>query len=234
MTIPHTHIYLTAPSEHKRIRWAVLNEQIPGKVKEREVNMAYAVLVLDYREISNYQMNTWGFKSLVSNSLSGSVQPICYRVRDQHTHTYTSVCIYTNMFGLSILWDHRVYTPARHQTHQTHAHMLIYPPTMWPPASLSLISSLKSIRAHWSDASAWINKTCCLVLLLLTRAHTQQKAEMTRPHIALLHTNMLLKMAKRMLKLPYEWVSLQWRWNLLLRNTVLSKNFYVPAWQWSS
>lgn len=72
--------------------------------------------------------------------------------------------------------------------------MLIYPPTMWPPASLSLISSLKSIRAHWSVASAWINKTCCLVLLL-TCAHTK-KADTTRPHIALLYTNMLLKMAK--------------------------------------
>lgn len=39
-------------------------------------------------------------------------------------------------------------------------------------------------------------------------ANTQQKAEMTHLHIALLYTNMLLKMAKSMWIPPYEMVSL--------------------------
>lgn len=126
MTIPHTHIYLTAPSEHKRIRWAVLKEQIPGKLKEREVNMAYAVLVLDYREISNYQMNTWRFKSLVSNSLSGSVHPICYRIRDQHTHTHIHFCVHlhTYVWALHLVRSQSLYSCKASDTNTcTHAHI---------------------------------------------------------------------------------------------------------------
>jgi len=152
-------------------------------------------------------MNTWRFKSLVSNSLSGSVQPICYRVRDQHTHTHTHFCAHLHpyVWSLHLVRSQSLHSSKASHTHKTHAHMLVYPPTMWPPASLSLISSLKSISAHWSAASAWINKTCCLVLLL-THTHTAKK----KLKWLILHPENILE-------------------NFALK-ICFGKNFYVPIW----